>query len=399
MKTAFFDCYSGISGDMCLGALIDAGVPLARIRAELDKLPVSDWEIRSEKVVKGGISATKVHVAFEPSQHPLRTLPDILELIRSADIPSGASEIAVRIFKTLARAEAAVHNCAVEDVHFHEVGALDSIIDITGGALAFYELGIEKVMVSEIALGYGEVETMHGRLPIPAPATSRLLRGFRVKQGPVERELTTPTGAAILRGLAANTLSSPPAMRLEKTGYGAGSADLEGRSNTLRVMIGEVEEPVTVHSDEETIWMVETNIDDMTGEEVGFLLEQSFERGALDVFITPIQMKKNRPAFCFTVLCYTEKRRDIINHILEDSSTLGVRYWPAQRCKLDREIKKVQTKWGTVDVKVSTQSGRQIKFKPEFQQCRRISETQGISLKDVYKEVDNAYENAYEGDK
>ncbi len=386
MKIAYFDCYSGISGDMCLGALIDAGAPVDEIRGALAGLPLRGWDMATEKVLRGGISATKVDVTYDRRMHAeARNYREIAGLISEGGLPERAAEIATETFRLLAEAEAAIHARPVEEVHFHEVGAVDSIIDITGAALAFCMLGIEKAFVSPIAAGGGEVETMHGILPAPAPATMRLLEGFRVRGGPVQHELATPTGAALLRCLAGRA-DAVPCMNVERTGYGAGARDFQGRSNTLRVVVGTGADDGP-SGEQERVWMLETNLDDMTGEEMGFLLEEALARGALDAFISPVQMKKNRPAFRFAVLCGSELKEELTDFLLRKSSTLGVRYWPVSRSRLEREMISVSTPWGDVRVKVAMSGGETVHSKPEFEDCRRIARREGIALRDVYDAV------------
>ncbi len=394
MKIAYFDCYSGISGDMCLGALIDAGASVEEIKRGLRTLPVTGWELNTARVERGGVSATKADVACtEPSgQH--RNLPDVLGILEAGALPERAAVAAARAFRLLAEAEAYVHNCPVEDVHFHEVGGLDAIIDIAGVSLAFCLLGIEKAFVSPVAVGGGEVSARHGRLPVPAPATAKLLEGFEIYGGPVQKELSTPTGAALLRCLA-ESVSMAPAMSLKKTGYGAGDADFGDRSNTLRVILGESTgrtEPLY----EEIIWIIEANIDDMTGEEMGFLMEESLSEGALDAFITPVQMKKNRPAFKFTILSTSASRDSMIEFLLSRSSTLGVRYQPMSRRKIDRRKTKVSTRWGEVNVKLGIKDGNVISVKPEFEDCSRIASEEGIELRRVRDAAVEAWENSTE---
>ncbi len=389
MKIAFWDCSSGISGDMCLGALVDAGASIERIKRELQALPLSGWDMESEKVLRGGIAATRISVICDPEKNRTpRNYEDIAQIIAGAGLSERAEAISLETFRLLAEAEAAVHDKPIEKIHFHEVGAVDSIIDITGTAIAFCLLGIEKAFVSSVALGGGEVETLHGILPVPAPATVRLLEGFRVHGGPVQGELTTPTGAALLRSLAED-VDFAPAMALGNAGYGAGTMDFKNRSNTLRITVGVGQDPCPIPG-EEQIWVLETNIDDMTGEEMGLLLEEAMCCGALDAFTCPVQMKKNRPGFLFTVLCDDRLRDTLTRLLLEKSSTLGVRYRPVKRQKLERKLIRVSTRWGEVGVKLAIDAGKVLRMKPEFDECMQIARREGLSLREVYGEVSEA---------
>lgn len=383
MKAIYFDCFSGISGDMTLGALLDLGVDLERLKVELGKLDLHGYSLRSERTSKHGISATKfsviLHSEHGDHNHQHRTLPDILRIIDSGGISDRAKATARRIFDRLAEAEAKVHGIPKEEVHFHEVGAVDSILDIVGTAIALDLLGVEGIFSSPISLGRGFARSAHGIIPVPAPATVELLRGIPVRQSDVEAELTTPTGAAIISTLAAQFGPMPP-MRIEAVGYGAGSRDLQGQPNLLRVFLGQVESELQT----DTVVLIETNIDDMNHEMLGYVMERLFEKGALDVFFTPIYMKKNRPGIKLTVIAPKGREMDLAQVILVETSTIGVRMIETGRVKLPRETVAVRTPYGDVKVKVA-KIGDRTKYAPEYESCRRIALQAGIPIREVYE--------------
>ena len=300
MRIGYLDCFSGVSGDMFLGALVDAGVPLDSITQPLKTLPLSGFEITAEKVTRAGLAATKVTVELEEHDHPHRGLSDVLSIIREGDVSPEVKSTATRVFQRLAEAEAKVHDTTPEEVHFHEVGAVDAICDVVGTAIGLAELDLDALNTSPIALGGGTVQGSHGTLPVPAPATATLLEGMHTYGGPVELELTTPTGAALVSTLAVQ--QGPwPDMAIRKIGCGAGGREIDGHPNMLRLALGETE--CAEETDTDHVWLLEANLDDMTGEEIGFASERLFQAGALDVFTTPIYMKKGRPAVKLSVLC------------------------------------------------------------------------------------------------
>ena len=383
MKTAYFDCFSGISGDMVLGALVDAGVELGRLEAELRRLPLPGWKLSAEKVRKGAIAATKVNVETE-EQHHHRTLTTILKLIDSAELAPRVSERARKIFEKLGQAEAKVHGIPIEKVHFHEVGAVDAIIDIVGASIGFEMLGFEEFATSPLNLGGGRVETAHGTLPVPAPATAELVRGLACYSNGIERELVTPTGAAIVSTLASS--SGPmPMMTVDVIGIGAGSADLSEQPNVLRLFAGER----TGHGagSEETVAVIEANLDDMNPQLYGYFVERALEAGALDVFSTPAQMKKNRPGQLVTVLARPETADRLIALLFEETTTIGVRVSEASRRCLEREWVTVETSFGPVRIKLARASGRVLNATPEYEDCRRIAAERGVAHKQVMAEA------------
>ncbi|MGB6716405.1 MAG: nickel pincer cofactor biosynthesis protein LarC, partial [Candidatus Acidiferrales bacterium] len=341
MKLAYFDCFSGISGDMVLGALVDAGLDIRQLEAELRKLPLDSWTISAERVKRKAIAATKVHVEAGP-QHHHRHLSDILKMIDAASLSPRAAENARKMFRRLGEAEAKVHNISIEKVHFHEVGAVDSIIDIVGSAIGFDLLGITGFSCSALDVGSGRVQTEHGVLPVPAPATADLLRGAPTFSSGVQKELVTPTGAAIATTLSSSYGKMPP-MQLTAVGYGAGSADLAEQANVLRILIGEsVAQEVSAASPESIVSVIETNLDDMSPQIYGYFVERALAAGALDVFSTPVQMKKNRPGQLVSILCDVSNRSRLIDLIFHETTTIGVRTHEVHRQTLNRETVPVE---------------------------------------------------------
>ena len=338
MKIAFFDCFSGASGDMILGALIDAGFDIEKLKEELNKLGINDYELGLRTVQRSEITGTKFDVSIKDNKtndehHTRRTLTDISGIINGSSLSEGVKKESIKIFENLARAEAKVHNTLPEEVHFHEVGAIDSIVDIVGTVIAIHGLKIENVYFSPIRTGTGFVKCHHGQFPIPAPATIELLKGFHVIGTNIQCELTTPTGAAILTSLGVN-VEMCPEIKLLKIGYGAGSNEIPQIPNLLRVMIGET---ITV-SEQDEVWIVETNIDDMPGEHFGYLLEKILEAGALDGYITPVQMKKSRPGTLISIIVDEVHLSKVERIMFEQSTTFGIRKYKASRKKLNRKL-------------------------------------------------------------
>lgn len=383
MNTLYFDCFSGISGDMCLGAMVDTGVDSRRLEEDLRKLPLHGWEMRVSKKKGHGISGTKVDIIVEEGHQPHRHFSYIKELILGSPLPEKARENSVKIFQRLAEAESRVHGVPVEHVHFHEVGGVDSIIDIVGTSLALHYLDIERVLCSPVPPGRGTVKTHHGILPVPAPATADLLKGVPLRYLDVEGELITPTGAAI-----ATTLSEGygplPEMRLESLGYGFGSKDY-GIPNFLRVFLGKSEDRAALYS-QEAILVIETNIDDLTPEVMGHVVERLFLNRALDVFISPAQMKKNRPGYVISAICLPENRDRILEVLFRETSTLGVRWRREHRATLGRRMEEVDTPFGKVKVKIAlSASGSPLRAAPEYEDCKKIALEQGIPIVKVYE--------------
>lgn len=388
MSFCYFDCFSGISGDMVLGALVDAGADLGRIEAELRKLSLTDWSLSAERVKRGALSAIKVHVETSETHHH-RGLSKILSLIEGAALPARVAARATEVFKCLGEAEARVHDVPAEKIHFHEVGAVDSIVDIVGACIGFELLGIEEFACSALNVGGGRVQTAHGLLPVPAPATADLLRQAPTYSSGIERELTTPTGAALVAGLV-TTFGPLPPMTVSRIGYGAGSAELPEQPNVLRLFLGERAE-ARPQPQEPTITVIEANLDDMSPLVGGYFLEQALAAGALDVFYTPVQMKKNRPGTVLTVLCPPERAEALCRLIFEQTTTIGVRLTDARRRVLERAFVTVETPLGEARMKVASLNGRVLNAAPEYEDCQKLARARGLPLKQVLAEVEFHY--------
>jgi len=380
MRICYFDAFSGISGDMTVGALLDAGAPQDELFAGLHSIGTGA-EFQVEKTKRRGIAATKFHVrGGEQKKH--RHLPHILEMIQRATISDRAKQNASAVFQRLAEAEARVHGTSLEKVHFHEVGAVDSISDIVGACVALDLLTLEQIWCSPINTGSGTVNTEHGVLPVPAPATAALLEGRPIyARGPAV-ELTTPTGAALATTLAVEFGALPP-MRVVASGYGAGEKEFSEHANVLRVLIGESQ----AVAESTTVSVIEANIDDSTPEVLGYALERLMEAGALDVTLQPVQMKKNRPGVLLSVIARPEERESLTGLIFAETSTLGVRIHSAERRVQQRRLIEVETGYGTARVKVGDSGA----FAPEFEDCRRLSLQHGKPLKQVLADVNLAY--------
>jgi hypothetical protein len=389
MKLAYFDCFSGISGDMTLGALVDAGCEIGHLRSELGVLQVPGWEISAEKVWKNGMAATCVKVRTE-DQTKHRSLSDILEILKKSQLAPQVRERASAIFTKLGEAEARVHDVPLEKIHFHEVGAVDAIVDIVGACIGFHVLGIEKFSCSALNVGGGAAKMAHGILPVPAPATANLLQGKPTYSNGVQKELVTPTGAAIVATLCDSFGPQPP-MSVTAIGYGAGTADLEGQPNVVRIMIGEAAEKTVAGFDEE-IAVIEANLDDMNPQIYGYFLEKALAAGALDVYTTPVQMKKNRPGTLLTVLCKPQDTNTLMSLIFAETTTFGARTYRAQRRTLPREFVNVGTAYGDVRIKISRVNGRILHVAPEYDDCRKIAVEKNVPLQRVISEALRAYE-------
>ena len=384
MRIAYFDCFSGVSGDMIIGALIDAGLDIRELESELGKLKISGYKIRAEKTVRKGISGTRFSVDIT-EQNVERRLKDIIEIVDQSGLDNDIKDLSKRTFQELATVEAKIHGQSIDEIHFHEVGGLDSIIDVTGSFIGIKKLGIKATYSSKIHVGAGFVECQHGVLPVPAPATLEILKGVPIYSKGIEAELATPTGVCVLKTLA-KTFGIMPEMRVERVGYGAGSRDLE-IPNLLRVYVGEASEG---EYERDEVTLIETNIDDMNPELLAYASETLLKQGALDVFMTPIFMKKNRPGTMLSVLTTEDKLDDILTIIFNETTTLGVRIHRLERKKLSREIMSVATRFGEVKVKIG-KMGKQIKnIAPEYESCKEIAARQEIPLKDIYDEVKEA---------
>ena len=403
MKLAYFDCFSGISGDMTLGAVVDAGCAVEHLRADLRGLRVPGWELTAEKVWKNGMAATQVKVVTE-DQSKHRSLSAILEILQKSQLAPTVRERAAAIFQKLGEAEARVHDVPIEKIHFHEVGAVDAIIDIVGACIGFHELGIERFACSALNVGGGTAKMAHGILPVPAPATANLLQGKPTYSNGVQKELVTPTGAAIVATLC-DSFGPQPAMSVSAIGYGAGTADLEGQPNVVRIMVGDelrvgkgetkgtVAEAWATGFDEE-IAVIEANLDDMNPQIYGYFLEKGLAAGALDVYTTPVQMKKNRPGTLLTVLCKPQDTNSLMTLIFAETTTFGVRTYRAQRRVLPREWMSVATDFGDVRIKVSRVDGRILHVAPEFEDCKRLAAEKDVPLQSVIAEAMRSYEKS-----
>lgn len=370
---------------MTLGALVDAGCNLAEMESQLRRLPVTGWKISSEKVVRRGFRATQAKVESSDAQRH-RSLSEILQLIERAGLPAAVGERASRIFQRLGEAEALVHGMPVEKVHFHEVGAVDSIVDIVGAAAGFDQLGIEEFFCSALNVGGGRVQTQHGSLPVPAPATAELLRGAPTYSTGIQRELVTPTGAAIVATVTSR-FGPQPQMTVAAVGLGAGSAELAEQPNVLRLFIGEAATRRDDAGLEEDIAVLEANLDDMSPQIYGFFAERALQAGALDVFSVPVQMKKNRPGQLITVLCNPADQEKFSDLLFRETTTLGVRQSIVKRRTLQRESLTVQTSLGSIRMKVARLHGHILNFAPEYEDCQKVAAERGVPLKRVLAEA------------
>lgn len=381
MKIAYFDCFSGASGDMILGSLIDAGLRLKNLKKELDKLNLSHYEIKAEKKLKSGISGTKFHVDISDKHHH-RNLNDIIQIIDESSLNDPIKEKSKTIFHRLAEAEARVHDKSIHEIHFHEVGAVDAIVDIVGAVIGFHLLGIGKIMVSKLHVGTGMVECTHGKLPVPAPATIALLQNIPVYSAGIEAEMVTPTGAAILSTLS-DHFGELPEMTVEKIGYGVGSRELS-IPNVLRVFIGDSKREFK----EDFVQLIETNIDDMNPQFYDHIIQLLYTKGAKEVFLTPVYMKKNRPGTLLSVIAAADRIDILTNIIFQETTTLGVRISTVKKRKiLEREMLTVPSPWGDVKVKVRTVSGDKKVVSPEYDDCQKLAKKHNIPIQKVYEEI------------
>jgi uncharacterized protein (TIGR00299 family) protein len=449
MRIAYLECFSGISGDMFLGALVDAGVPARLLKETVAALGVGA-KLEISRVVRSGISATKVDVwvdgekdmpreeywakqdvarALSPSKadhdhkhvhghdhshehshhehteqsrakapaphehkhvHPHRGLTEIRQIISAAAISESAKNMAIRTFEALGAAEAKIHSVPVESIHFHEVGAADAIVDIVCAAVGVEALGVDEIVCSRLNVGGGTVKCAHGTFPVPAPATVELLKGVPVYSSGIEAELVTPTGAAIAKTIATR-FGAFPEMKIEKSAYGAGSRDFSGHPNVLRLVIGEALPALAGKTKSETVSVLEANLDDLNPQVFGYVMDRLLEEGALDVFGMPVQMKKNRPGTLLTVLCKPEDAEKLAQLIFSETTTLGVRRREESRQTLARRWESVRTEWGEVRIKIASMNGTVTNYAPEYEDCRRIAAEHHVPLKTVMQEASRAY--------
>jgi len=378
-KTAYLDCFSGVSGDMFIGALLDAGLPFEALNESLHTLPLEGYRLESRREDRGHLFGTRFLVTIDKHKQVERGIEDIKDIIEGGKLSESVKEKSIEIFEAIAREEGKIHNRPPEEIHFHEVGAADSIIDIVGTFLGIESLGLAFITASSLPLGSGFVETAHGRIPLPAPATLALLKGIPVYDSGLRHELVTPTGAALVRGLA-NAFGPMPPMVIEEVGYGVGSRNLPDRPNLLRILIGRDQPEDQV----ETIVMLEANLDDTNPEWMGFLMDRLFEAGALDVVFCPVQMKKNRPGTLIQVMGKPQQRDGLMDILFRESTTLGVRFRYSQRKVLPRSTVEIDSPWGKIGVKKIVQGDGAFFFLPEYEACRKIAEENGLPIKEVY---------------
>jgi hypothetical protein len=382
MTLAYFDCFSGISGDMTLGALVDAGVSPDDLRGELLKLDLAGYTLAAEKVMRAGLSATRVQVLLDDREQPARRLTDVLRIIVSSSLSSAIKEKSAGIFERLARAEAAVHGTTPDKVHFHEVGAVDAMVDIVGSIIGLDLLGITSVACSAVNVGSGTIRAAHGTLPVPAPATAELLKGVPSYGSAIPFELTTPTGAAIVTALC-GSFGPLPRMKIGRIAHGAGGKDVSHAPNVLRLLIGAPEEAY----DEDSSIVIETNIDDMNPQAYEYVIDKLMRQGAQDAYLTPIIMKKSRPAVLLSVLTDRSKTDQVLDIIFKETTSIGVRIRETGRMKLSRETEVVDTIYGKIPVKVSRRGGEILTVTPEYEDCRRIAEERHVPLKQVMEQA------------
>jgi hypothetical protein len=378
MKLLYFDCFSGISGDMTVAALLDLGLPEETLRGELRKLGLGNYSLEIIPGSRSGIAALGFEVRVGPEEEHHRHLSNIRKMIEGSSLDREVKDLSLAIFQRLAEAEARVHKRDVESVHFHEVGAVDSIVDIVGTAIGIHYFRPGLILSSELPMGRGFIQCQHGRLPLPAPATLEILKGYPVKSVDVEGELVTPTGAAIVSTLSSKAVPFPT-MAVKGIGYGMGRKEFPDRPNLLRLVLGEGSGDYP----EDRAAILECNIDDMNPEFYDYLMERLFRSGALDVSLSPLMMKKNRPGTLLRVIAEEQDAERLSELILRESTTLGVRSYNVKRKKLSREIKEVETRYGKVRVKVSGD----LRFQPEYDDCRRIALEKGVPIHDVYYEA------------
>ncbi len=389
MKILYYDCFSGISGDMNLGAMVDLGVDENYLRAELNKLNINGWELDVTSDQRHGIKGTCVSVRQTKHEHSHRHLSHVNKIIDDSGLDQTVKDLAKEIFMKVAVAEAKVHNIPVEKVHFHEVGAIDSIIDIVGAAICYSALKVDRVFASAVELGGGKVRCEHGLLPVPAPATAEIIKDIPVKVGGVDFEATTPTGAAIISTLVTSYSALPP-LKINKTAYGVGHKDHPDVPNLLRVMLGETEDmDLPGHE----AMLIECNIDDMNPEFYEYISEKLFNAGASDVYLTSVIMKKGRPGTVLGVICekgYTDQVKEIL---FSESTTLGIRIFSFRKETLVREFESVSTEYGEITVKRSFYRGKEVSCKPEFEDCKRIASEKNLPVKEIYQRISEITNN------
>ena len=382
MKIAYLDCFSGISGDMFLGALLDTGLPFEDLQEHLRSLPLDGYRIEMSREARNQIFGTRFMVKLEGKKQPPRNLATIREIIEHGNLNGVVRDKSIEIFEELARAEGKVHRLPPEEVHFHEIGAVDSILDIVGTVYGIDRLGVGSLFSSPLPLGSGFAETAHGRMPIPAPATIALLKGVPVYDSGTRYEMVTPTGAALVKGLA-SSFGAMPVMVVRKAGYGAGKRDLPDRPNLLRILIGEEQ----LEQEVDTVVVLDTNTDDTSPECLGYLMDRLFEAGALDVVFCPVQMKKNRPGVQIQVMGQPDQRDALMEILFRESATLGIRFRYSRRKVLKRSMIEIDSPWGKIRVKKVANMGGSSLFLPEYEVCREIALRNNRPLREVFSWV------------
>jgi uncharacterized protein (TIGR00299 family) protein len=381
MRIAYFDCFSGASGDMILGSMIDAGLSSRRLGEELKKLHLPGIRLKAKKVLKNGISATRVIVEGRDETRPHRNLKELLRIVDRSRLELEVKNKSKEIFQRIASVEAKIHRTPAEEIHFYELGGLDSVVDIVGSVWGLDQIGVDKIHVSKINVGTGFVKSEHGILPVPAPATLALMKGKPIYSSGVERELLTPTGAAILTSLGSRFGQMPP-IKIERIGYGAGRDNLP-HPNLLRLIIG----TSTAIFGEEKVTVIETNIDDMNPQFYDYVVEKLLALGVLDVFMTPILMKKNRPATLLTIISPSEKLPSVTAFLLRETTTLGLRWREEERSRTDREILSLQTRYGKIRFKLARWEGEIVNLSPEYDDCKRLALRKKVPLKEIFEEA------------
>lgn len=395
MRIAYWDCFSGIAGDMNLGAMVGCGLSVDDLRADLAGLALDGFRIEHRRVQRGALAADKIDVIIENADHhhhPHRGLAEIRGILDASTLPPGVAERAEEVFVALCAAEAVVHGTTLDEVHLHEVGAIDAIVDVVGACCGLRRLGVEAIRCSPLNVGSGRVSTAHGELPVPAPATAHLLRGAPVYAAGPEAELVTPTGAALV-AVMAEGFGPWPAMRVRAIGYGAGSNELDGVANVLRLVIGDTVEGGEDDgaADARGVQVIETNLDDANPQIIGALIPRLLDAGALDAFTTPVFMKKNRPGTQLTVIAPDEAVDTLAEVILRETTTLGLRIHPVRRRELARHHVEVQTRWGPVRVKVGMLGDEVVNWAPEFDDCERLAAQVGVAVKQILQAASAAY--------
>jgi hypothetical protein len=392
MRQAYLDCFSGISGDMFVGALLDLGLPLEQLFAELKKIPLGFYEFKRTRALRGHLVGTRIEIRI-PAKQPRRKLGDIAELIVHSALSTSIKRRVLDVFNRLAEGEGKLHNLPPTEVHFHETGAVDSIIDIVGTCVGLELLDIAQLTCSPVNVGSGSVRAAHGLLPVPAPAALELLKDVPIYSSGVEGELVTPTGAALITTLATG-FGPIPAMKVERIGYGAGAREIPGQPNLARLLLGQSAAPVTAQPGapgDEVVSVIEANVDDMSPQLYGFFVDQALAAGALDVTCTPIQMKKNRPGLLLSVLCTPQTSEALAQMLFEQTTTIGLRIYEARRKVLERELVSVETPYGPVKIKVARREGKVLNVAPEYEDCQRLATEKGVPLKQVMMAAQAAY--------